>query len=60
MKQDVPNIDGDMMAYADNMACWSLNEKPLKEVVVSFDRKLKGVGLKINVEKTEILMVRSE
>ena len=57
VKDEVQDLDGDIMAYADDLACWSQDREKLGEVIRGFAEKLKEAGLSINVEKTEVLIV---
>src|SRR5678816_4794673 len=45
------------MAYADDLACWSEREEAIREVVELFAEELEEAGMKMNIQKTEILTV---
>lgn len=57
VKERLEDFDGDIMAYADDLACWSENEEKIREVVELFAEELEDAGMKMNVQKTEILTV---
>src|SRR6201990_1570562 len=46
------------MAYADDLACWSEDGETLRRVVMSFKNKLEEAGMGMNVDKTEIMVVK--
>src|SRR5678815_944479 len=48
------------MAYADDLACWSEREEAIREVVELFAEELEEAGMKMNIQKTEILTVTGE
>src|SRR5215469_16478052 len=60
VKEEVGELDGDIMVYADDLACWSENEERLRRVVTCFGDKLVEFGMEMNVEKTEIMVVSRE
>ena len=57
VKEEIPDLDGDIMVYADDLACWSEDERMLIRLVESFARNLREAGLEMNVEKTKIMNV---
>lgn len=57
VKEEFPNLDGDIMVYADDLACWSGREEVLGRLMESFARNLRGVGMEMNTEKTVVMVV---
>lgn len=57
VKEEFPNMNGDIMGYADDLACWSEEKETLRGLMESFERNLREVGLKMNTEKTVIMRV---
>lgn len=57
VKEEFPNLDGDIMGYADDLACWTWEEGVLRGLMESFARNLKEMGLEMNTEKTVIMRV---
>src|SRR5678815_1800232 len=43
------------MAYADDLACWSEREEVIREVVELFAEEFEEAGMRMNIQKTEIL-----
>src|ERR1700755_1820168 len=60
VKEDVQDLDGDILAYADDLACWSEDGDKLRDVMMSFANRLKEAGLSMNTEKTENMEVGRE
>src|SRR5678815_5513019 len=60
VKESLEEIDGDIMVYADDLACWSGDGERLRQMVLCFAEKLREAGLNMNVEKTEIMIVSRE
>ena len=60
VKEDVQDLDGDILAYADDIACWSEDGNKLRDVMISFANRLREAGLRMNTEKTEIMEVGRE
>src|SRR5678815_4312039 len=60
VREDIRDLDGDILAYADDLACWSEEGDRLREVVICFANRLREAGLTINEEKTEIMVVSRE
>src|SRR5678816_137616 len=60
VREEIGDLDGDILAYADDLACWSEEGDKLREVVICFANRLREAGLTINAEKTEIMVVSRE
>ena len=60
VKKSLEEIDGDIMVYANDLACWSGDGERLKQMVLCFAEKLRETGLNMNVEKTETMVVSKE
>ena len=51
---------GDILAYADDIACWSNNRPHLKRALECWKECFEEAGVTINVAKTEILTVKKQ
>ncbi len=54
------DLKGDIMAYADDLACWSEEKNKLTEILHCFYQCLREMGLSMNTEKTETVVVSRE
>src|SRR5678816_1231974 len=57
VKERLGEFEGDIMAYADDLAYWSEREEAIREVVELFAEELEEAGMKMNIQKTEILTI---
>lgn len=57
-KDNVGNFeDGDVLVYADDIACWSNNRGYLERSLICWKRCFEEAGLHINAQKTILLTV---
>lgn len=57
VKEEFPNMNGDIMEYAEDLVCWSGEVVVSRRLMESFARHLRQVGLSMNTEKTVIMRV---
>jgi hypothetical protein len=57
VKQEITNFDGGIMAYADDLACWSENGETIENIIQCFHRHLTNMGLRMNVETSMVTNV---
>ena len=50
-------MDGEILGYADDLALVSETEEELQRCVTMWDEVLTAKGMKINKEKTEVMLV---
>lgn len=60
VKEEVGDIEGDIMAYADDLAVWSESRERVETISRSFAEKLRAKGMQMNIEKTEVMMMCRE
>lgn len=58
--EEVIDLDGDIIFFTKDLACWSVEMKVVKKLVIDCTGCFEVSSLKMNVEKTEIMSVGRE
>ena len=58
--KDRINISGDIMIFADDIASWAYGHEELERALICLNDCLTEAGLKMNIEKTEILTIAKQ
>jgi len=60
VREEMGNLGGDIMAYADDLALWCENREGIERIVSNLTEKLRERGLQVNTEKTEVMIIGRE